>query len=478
MTLHCDVVIVGAGPAGGRAALEAARHGLNTVIIDEQPKAGGQVWRAKAAAIRKAPRTIESEAGERFRKELAASTVVHHHSTRVWQIEHGDGWRLGLLTETGASVLSSRALIIAAGAQERILPVPGWTLPGVIGLAGATALFKSDLVLPGRRTIVAGCGPLLFFVASEILRLGGSVAAVVSLNSRADWLRALPGMATRPDLLGRGAQWLAKLTLAGVPILWRHAVASIEGSKGVQSAVAVPVDASWTPLQGGTSRNLVADSICIGHGLFPAIEASRLAGAEHAYDPLAGGWRPITDSNGATSVPMLWCCGDGAGILGVDAAVIGGALAGLAAAESLGAADTKACTDRRGTLARQHASAKRFGEAVASLTVLREGLLELITPETTVCRCESIYRREIEAEIDAGAASLNAIKSGTRSGMGPCGGRYCSETTAFLVARTTGCRREEIGLPTARPPLRPVPLDSLTQDFDYESLPIPGSAPL
>ncbi len=256
-----DVAVVGAGPAGASAALAAARHGLKAVLIDEQPQAGGQVWRAKSSAILAAPATPESRAGDALRDALAASAVLRRRDARVWQIERKEHWRLGVAGEDGASILDARALILATGAQERVSPVPGWTLPGVIGLAGATAMFKRDLMLPGERTIVAGCGPLLFYVAAEILRLGGSVAAVVSLNGRGDWLRAAPAMMTRPNLLRRGLIWMAQLKTARVPILWRHAVATIEGAESVASVTAIPVDADWSPMRSAPLQHLDADSV-------------------------------------------------------------------------------------------------------------------------------------------------------------------------------------------------------------------------
>jgi thioredoxin reductase len=479
MTTPSDIAVIGAGPAGAHAALAVARQGLNVVMIDEQPQAGGQVWRAHSRAILKAPASSESTQGAKLRDMLAASSVVTRYDTRVWQIERkSNSWTIGIVDNEAASTVSAHGLILATGAHERVSPVPGWTLPGVVGLAGATAMFKRDLVLPGKRTVVAGCGPLLFYVAAELLRLGGSVAAIVSLNTRADWLRALPGMATRPDLLGRGLTWMAQIRRAGVPVLWGHAVTAIDGTDAVRSVTAVPVDSDWSPKASGATRAFDADSVCLGHGLSPSTEASRLAGAAHVYLPELGGWIPQVDDVGATSVPMLWACGDGAGILGVGAAPLRGALAGLAAARALSALSSIEEEAARRNLASELKRASRFGEAMTGLTIPRRGLLDLITPETSVCRCESVRRAEIDGEAASGAKSPNTIKAGTRAGMGACGGRYCTETVAQLTAAATGRPRDEIGLPTVRPPLRPVLLGTVVGDFEYDSLPVPGAAPL
>ena len=194
-----DLAIIGAGPAGASAAVEAARLGARTVVIDEQRNAGGQVWRAKGPAILDAPRTAEGTAGAELRAALDASSVACHFSSRAWHIERDrDGFHVSILGPDGMHTLSARALLLASGAQERVYPVPGWTLPGVIGLGAATALMKEQLMLPGRRTVVAGAGPLLVFVAHEILRQGGEVAAVVDLNPLSTWMRHLPSLIIRP----------------------------------------------------------------------------------------------------------------------------------------------------------------------------------------------------------------------------------------------------------------------------------------
>jgi thioredoxin reductase len=479
MGIDCDLAIVGAGPAGGAAAVAAARYGLDTVLLDEQPKAGGQVWRAPSAAILAARPTPEKQDGERLRRELAAANVRHMSQARVWQIERTDaGWRLGVVMPSGSASVTARCLLLASGAYERIIPVPGWTLPGVLGLAGATALFKQDMIVPGRNTVVAGCGPLLFYVTAEIQRLGGTVAAVVSLNSRADWLRATPAMTARPDLMLRGAQWMMGLARARTPIFWQHAAARIVGSGGVEQVIAVPVDDDWAPRVGAPETVIDADSVCLGHGLTPSVDGCRLAGADVAYRPKLGGWVPVVDGDGRTSVPNLWACGDGAGIRGVGSAPLGGQLAALSAAVALGRVPDPDARREQGRLREAFARASRFGQAMTRLTIIREGLVQAITPDTVVCRCESIVRAEVVSEIQAGAASQNAIKSGTRLGMGPCGGKFCGEAAAVLNCAVTGRRRDELGLPTARPPLRPVPIDALTGDFDYDSLPIPAPAPL
>lgn len=468
-----DIAVIGAGPAGANAALIASRLGMTVTLIDEQPKPGGQVWRAKSAAILDAPSTPESVAGGQLRQRMQSSAVAHLGNTRVWQIERTEvGWVLHLLRAGQVSSLRARALVIATGAREFVQPVPGWTTPGVLGLAGATALFKQDLALPGKRTVVSGTGPLVFFVAAEIRRLGGEVAAVITPNSRGDWLRALPAMLRQPDLLGRGGRWVADLMLAGVPIHWRHAVSAVEGGSGVEAVSHQKLDANWSPR--GAARRVEADSLCLGNGLIPAIETAQIVGVGLQHCPALGGWVPQRGEDGETEVPGLFLCGDGAGIRGATAAEIDGQLAGLRAAQHLGA-DTQS---ERAGLRPAYVRASRFGMAMTALSIPRKGLANLATGNTLVCRCESLTRGAIAAEIAGGAGSTNSVKSGLRAGMGPCGGKFCQTAIARMIARAEGRVEADVPPPTPRPPLRPVPVSALAGNFDYSDLPIPKPAPL
>ena len=129
MAVEFDLAIIGAGPGGSAAALTAAQCGLRTVLFDEQSRAGGQVWRASSEAILAAPSTPEKREGDRLRAELARAKLEFSRETRVWHIERNDsGWRLGIVTPSGSSSIIARGLIIATGAQERVIPV-SWMDP-------------------------------------------------------------------------------------------------------------------------------------------------------------------------------------------------------------------------------------------------------------------------------------------------------------------------------------------------------------
>lgn len=472
MSTH-DLIVMGGGPAGANAAITAAAVGLEVLLVDENEAAGGQVWRAPSAAFGEAP--PGHEAGARLRARLAASGVACRFGRRVWLVEQG--FTVRALGPRGAEQARAPALIAATGAVERHLPVPGWTLPGVMGLAAATVLLKSARVLPGERVVVAGAGPLLALVANAIVAGGGRVAAVIDANRAGAWLRHGRGLLARPDLLARGAGWIARLRAAGVPWLPARMVRGIEGTHSVAGVRVGPVNEEWAPVP-GAERRFACDAVCMGFGLMPGCDVPRLLGADFAWNPHLGGWGPVTDQDQATRIKGLYICGDAAGVRGAAAAPIGGMIAALAAARDLGRIERPEFERRAAALRAQFDRASRFGEALAMLTAPHMGAAAAISADAEVCRCEGLTRAALEHAIGGGAVTVNDLKAATRCGMGPCGGRLCGDAAELLIAAATGRERAEIEPATPRPPLRPVAIGALAGTFDYASLPMAEPAPL
>jgi NADPH-dependent 2,4-dienoyl-CoA reductase/sulfur reductase-like enzyme len=473
-----DIAVLGAGPAGMAAATESAQRGARVVLLDEGPAPGGQVHRVPPPGFA-TKRDADRRAGDALRAALAGSGAELRLGHRVWGLGGGPlvplgeaaaPFRIDALPQEGAPVtLAARALILCPGTTERIIPFPGWTLPGVLGLAAATVLLKAQGVLPGRRVVVAGSGPLLYAVAAGLLRAGAEVAAVVDQASDADWRRALPALALRPDLLARGVAWRAMLRLAAVRVLPAHRIAAAEGAATLERVRAAP-------LAGGAAEEFDCDALCIGHGLVPATEATRLFRAAHVFRPEDGGWVPVLDADRRTSVPYLYVAGDGGGVRGAAAAPHAGRLAALAALTDLGRISAPAQAAALRMPARAFRRAARAGAAMARLMAPRPELVAAIPAETVVCRCEGVTRAEIETALDDGARGMNQLKQFTRCGMGPCQGRLCGEAAAELVALRVGGRLHA-GFSTGRLPLRPVPMDALLGAFDYADIPVPAPAP-
>jgi NADPH-dependent 2,4-dienoyl-CoA reductase/sulfur reductase-like enzyme len=474
-----DLLVLGAGPAGARAALRAHACGLSVLLVDENHDAGGQVWRPIPIGFSRradAMPTPEARDGDALRTELRHAGITCLFGHKVWNV--GANLRTDIIGPSGSVSWQPRALLVATGTTERIIPVPGWTLPGVMGLAAATILLKSQNMLPGHNAIVAGSGPLLFAVANGILKAGGRVAAVIDQASHGEWLGTLPSLFGRPDLLFQGAKWQLNLRKAGVPVFYRNAIGSVQAQENLFRVQIKRIDASGRDTGGSESlRELVVDSVVVGHGLVPGTDVTRLLRARHHYLRQSGGWIAETDKDGRTSVPGLYIAGDGAGIAGAAAAGAQGELAALAVAFDLGALTLAAQESARKPLLAQWQKSARFGRAMAGLMAMREGLLESITPETIVCRCEDVTRGEIDEAARHGARDMNQLKAWTRCGMGPCQGRTCGDVVGALLALHTGSR-ETAGFFTGRAPLRPVSLAEVAGDYVYADIPIPKAAPL
>jgi NADPH-dependent 2,4-dienoyl-CoA reductase/sulfur reductase-like enzyme len=472
---QADCLVLGAGPAGTEAALAASEAGLDVVLIDEQADAGGQGWRALLMGLTIPRKGPDAEAGDELRGRLAASHVDRKLGRRVWSV--GGAFRLDAVGPDGAEAYEAPRLIAATGAHERVVPFPGWTLPGVIGLAGATVLLKAQAVLPGRRVVVAGTGPLLFAVAAAIIAKGGTVGAIVDMDSRLAWAKRLPGLARRFDLLKEGLGWTWSILGARVPFLAGHGVRSATGDTEVEAVIVGPVDADGAPT-GGPERTFACDALAVGHGLVPGGEVPKILRAAHLFDRLRGGFIPERDAYGRTTIENLYACGDGTGIRGARPSAAAGRLAGLAAAHDADRLDAAAFAALAEPALQALADYRPFADAVAGAMALKPAQVAAIDPATVVCRCEDVTRAEIDAAVDAGAGDINQMKHFTRCGMGPCQGRMCGDVAAELVAQRRGVTREAVGFWTQRVPLRPVSFDTMIGTFDYADIPIPPPAPL
>jgi thioredoxin reductase/bacterioferritin-associated ferredoxin len=472
-----DLIVIGAGPAGGNAAVAAARHGLKVALLDEAAQPGGQIYRAPAAGLVLSGHAADADAmaGDALRALIAGSRADWRPGRRVWSVSRD--FRVDATGPDGPEIFTAPRLIAATGAHERVVPFPGWTLPGVIGLAAATILIKSQGMLPGRRILIAGCGPLLAAVAGKVAAAGGEIAGVVDLTGPGDWLAALPGLLHRPRLLARGLGWTLKLASGRVPVYFRHTVIAAEGDERVRRVTLAPVDRHGAPAN-GARVTIDVDALVVGHGLVPGAEVPRLLRAAMRFERRRGGWVPEVDAFGRTSIDGLFAIGDGAGIRGAEPATLAGELVGLTAAIDAGKLSPAAHARAVAPLARQLARYAPFSDAVARMMALRPAQVAAIAAGTIVCRCEDITRGEIEQAAHDGAHEVNQLKQFTRCGMGPCQGRMCGDVAAEILAQARGTTREDVGCWTARPPLRPVPIDEIVGSFSYDDIPIPKPAPL
>jgi NADPH-dependent 2,4-dienoyl-CoA reductase/sulfur reductase-like enzyme len=451
MSAPLQPAIVGAGPAGIRAAQTLAKHGVRPVLIDEAARAGGQIYRRPPAHFSRPPETL-------YGSEAARATAVHaaiddlqdridyRPDSLVWNVQDAGLDVLHGPTQTTCTVPYGQ-LIVATGATDRVLPVPGWTLPGVYTLGGAQVALKFQGCAIGSRVVLAGTGPLLYLVAWQYAKAGVDVAAVLDTARFGDQLAAVPAMLRQPAVFLKGVHYVAWLRAHGVPVRRGVRLLRMEGDERVRAVV-------WS--EAGREHTLDCDAVGFGHALRSETQLADLLGCRFAFAPLHRAHLPERDSAGRSSVAGVYLAGDGAGIMGADAAEWAGELAALTLLADHGMAiDTQ--------------RAELLQQRLARLTGFRAGL-ERAFPfpsdwaaqapdELVVCRCENVTAGELRRGVaDGGADEMNRLKALTRVGMGRCQGRMCGVAAAEILAHATGQPVQQVGRFRGQAPIKPIPI--------------------
>lgn len=483
-----EIVVVGAGPAGVAAAVTAAQAGAEVTLIEEQSRPGGQYFKQPMASAngQHFPPSLAANIrqGRKLLAGLDRPNIQLRCSTLVWDVTPERTLRLYTLPGAGQSgrseetpqargvvassdnlqpsivnvpllsqELQAQRLIIAAGAYERVMPFPGWTLPGVMTVGGAQLLLKGQGLLAGRRLLLAGTGPLLQLAGLQLLEAGAEIAAIVELQGRRHVLVQAPKFWRHWDKVSQGLAHRRQLSKAGVPIKYGYAVTRALGEHQVSGAIIAKVDGSGRPLP-GTEESVAVDTICLNFGFIPATGLTRLAGCQQHFDAGYGCLATQTNDQMETSRPGIFAVGEVRGIGGVDVALLEGAIAGATAARQLGHQVPPATIEQHNEWLRARAVVAGLG---ATFTV-KPGLCALATGEVMVCRCEEVTAGAVRTAVRAGATHLNDLKAWTRVGMGRCQGRICGPIVAQIVAQEANVPLASVGDFTARPPLKPLPL--------------------
>ena len=439
-----DLVVIGGGPAGLAAASLAARAGVSTVLFDENPGVGGQIYRGITSTPVKDRYILGDDywAGEALADEAKASGASIVNGATVWSL---DPERIvGVSIAGAARLIEARRVIVATGSQERPFPIPGWTLPGVMTAGAAQTVLKAQGLLPDGRTVIAGTGPLLWLLAAQILRAGGRIDALLDTTPRRNWLRAaihLPDFMLSP-YFAKGLALLREVR-AKVPV---RRASRIEAA-GDQRLREVVFDGGRMP----------ADLLLLHQGVVPNVNLALAAGAAHVWNDRQLCFQPVLDDDFGSSVPGIAVAGDGAGIAGGTAAAERGRLAAIAAVRAL----RPGASLPNPQSVRQRLQREEMGRAFLDCLNRPADSFRQPTGDTLVCRCEEVTARQVRDVADMGCEGPNQMKAFLRCGMGPCQGRLCGLTVTELIARQRKTTPAEVGYYRLRPPVKPITLAEL-----------------
>ena len=455
--MQTDLAIIGAGPAGLSAAIQAVACGLKVVVLDEQPVPGGQIYRNIEALAATRPAHLQwlgpdYAAGLTLLRRFRDCGADYLPLAQVWQV--GEDGRVYYRREGAVGIVHAQKVLIATGAMERPLPVPGWTLPGVMSCGAAQTLLKASGLAPEGRLVLAGCGPLLLLLAAQLIRAGRPPAALLE-TSYDLWgaLPHLPGMLGLPAYLLKGLTLLREIRAAGVP--FHRGVTSLK-IKGPDRAREIEFES------GGRSFKEAVDLVFLHQGVVPNGNLALSTDIRHQWNDLQKCFCPDLDAWGRSSSDTVRVAGDAGGIVGAVGAAAMGEVAGLTAAADLGRIQS-AELDHRSAAARRvlarHRAARPF---LDRLYRPQQQWLAPTDPDTVICRCEEIRAGDIRSLVAAqNCPGPNQLKSFMRCGMGPCQGRLCGLTAVELIAETRGQTPAEIGYYRIRAPIKPITLGDM-----------------
>ncbi len=449
-----DVAVVGAGPAGMAAAIAAAAHGLSVLVADEAPAPGGQIYRAVTTTPVRRRSLLGADywRGAPLAAAFAAAPVDTLPEASVWHLD--EACILGVSAQGASRLVTARHVILATGALERPFPVRGWTEPGVMTVGAAQILLKSSGLVATGRVVLAGTGPLLWLLASQYLAAGTPPALILDTTPRSNWrlaARHLPAFLCSPYAL-KGLRLMARVRRR-VPVISDVAEFGIDRDGAAHRV-------SYRRGDGRTGA-AAADIVLLHQGVVPNVNLASAAGCALAWNDAQACWQPQSDAWGMSTVPHIALAGDGAGILGAEAATLRGELAGLAAACALGAIAPQTC-DRLAARPRAALRCCTRGRAFLDALYRPARSMRVASPDAIACRCEEVTGADIRAAVrDLHVTGPNQMKAFLRCGMGPCQGRMCALTVVETIAEERGVSPAEVGTMRLRSPVKPLTLGEL-----------------
>ena len=470
MSEHCELVVIGGGPAGLGAATTAAELGVKVSLIDEQATPGGQIFRG----VENADNANSSILGHDYLQGAALvdafrkSGAIYRAQSDIWLVTPERD--VGVVSSGAASMVKAQHIIIATGSMERAVPFPGWTLPGVMTVGAGQILLKQEGMVPNGTArvagsnagiVLAGIGPLLLLVACQYLRAGVAIQALLDMTPLGNYLRALPHLPmalTAGDYIAKGKALKRELTQAGVPIITGVSNLAARGDSRIENI-------EYTT--SGQRHMPETDLLMVHFGVVPNGHLAASFGVAEVWDEGQQCWHPSIDPWGNTDNEGIALAGDCAGIAGARAAELSGRLAALQSACALGHIDREERDRLAAPLHRARNRDLRIRPFLEALFRPPASLMGQVGDNTLVCRCEEVTAGRVREAVALGCQGPNQVKAFTRAGMGPCQGRQCGSSVSHVVAEARSVAVQTIGHFRVRSPVKPITLGAIASlDID------------
>jgi NADPH-dependent 2,4-dienoyl-CoA reductase/sulfur reductase-like enzyme len=455
-----NVVIIGAGPAGLSASLAAAAAGAPVLLIDSNPRLGGQYWRMSADDFQdQHNQHFDLDTGLLLINAVKARKEIEVWSgAQIWSATNKDGKNtLRVIYQGKERIVNTENLILCTGAYDRTLPFPGWDIPGVMTPGGVQSLLKGHGVLAGKRVVVAGSGPFLLPVAAGVVKAGGSVVALLEANKSRRWLTSFFVLLENTSKIKEAFYYIKTISEAKVRARFGQAViAAHAASNGeLESVDIAKIDRNFRIKK---VQNIKCDVAAIGWGFTADTSLAGSLGCNQlvAKDDGVVVW---VDSKQQTSIPGVFAAGEITGIGGSDLSMAEGVIAGISAAKFVGCNVEVLKAHRK-----RRAKRQRFANALIRAYPIKPGWKSWLRDETIICRCEEVCLSDLKHSInELGATDSRTAKLLTRCGMGLCQGRICGRFVVDLVANELNLSPTDTDRISAvnRPIITPIPLGIL-----------------
>ncbi|MFJ7971876.1 NAD(P)/FAD-dependent oxidoreductase [Psychrobacillus sp. NPDC096389] len=351
------VIIIGAGPAGLSAAITIAENGLDVLVIDEYMIAGGRLL----GQLYEEPNgnwwNGIKESKKLYEKAIDLGVKIHLN-TAVSNIEKiEEEWVVYTNTET----YYTSHLLLATGAAEAPLPIPGWTLPGVMSVGAAQVMTNVHRVKPGDQGVIIGVNVLSSAIAmelkladvgvkcialpmmSEVTKESGNPIDVmnsllhVSHMAPSTFVKLGSKLMKNEFMKRMGISFFPKsgVKMWDIPIMLRKAIVEIYGEGQVEGVKIASISPTGEVIA-GTEEKIEADFVCIAGGLYPLAELAAVAGCPFYHIEELGGYIPLHNEQMETTLAGLYVAGNITGIEGAKVAIRQGITAGLSIVHNSG----------------------------------------------------------------------------------------------------------------------------------------------